>query len=143
MGVPVWPATLCDNQSFLCHAAEQVHMQRLDDLWDTDTGHICMAKIDVEGNELRVLRGAATMLRNHKLPIIHIEWWPPHLSAMGEEPAAVPWLLHALGYEIYAPSAWFHGSDLKDRRWVRVVPEQFPFLGSHWGDIIATPAREA
>merc|ERR1712232_443603 len=58
--VPAWPFSACDEKAFLCHQAQEVRMARLDDIWRKADGPICLAKLDVEGNELNVLRGALT-----------------------------------------------------------------------------------
>jgi len=138
--VPEWPSPVCDDSSFFCHQPRKMRVARLDDFWGSGDGPICLAKIDVEGNELRVLRGAVALLRAKMIRVLHIEWWPPHLLALGDEPAAVPWFLHALGYELFAPANWF-SRDMEDTSWARVVPDQFAFLGGRWGDLIARPAE--
>lgn len=128
----------CDRNSFHCDHTQSASIVPLDEFWRRDLGEICLAKIDVEGNELRVLRGALRLLRERFIGALYLEWWPPHLRALGEEPLALPWLLHALEYEVYAPARWFTHS-AEDLRWLRVVPDEFPFLLKHWGDLVARP----
>lgn len=52
-----------------------------------------MLKIDVEGAELEVLNGAATLLRTVR-PVIHIE-----VGATSRDPVAR--LLHGAGYDLF------------------------------------------
>eukprot|EP00747_Dinoflagellata_sp_TGD_P014492 gnl/TRDRNA2_/TRDRNA2_123495_c0_seq1.p1 gnl/TRDRNA2_/TRDRNA2_123495_c0~~gnl/TRDRNA2_/TRDRNA2_123495_c0_seq1.p1 ORF type:complete len:400 (-),score=65.46 gnl/TRDRNA2_/TRDRNA2_123495_c0_seq1:56-1123(-) len=139
--VPQKPAQNCDENVFLCRRSRPVKAARLDDVWGPERGPVCLAKVDVEGGELSVLRGALSLLRSRAVAALHIEWWPPHLTALGEEPAALLWLLQALKYEIFAPGWWLQPDISKDDpRWLMVVPEQFPVLMQHWGDIVARAA---
>lgn len=135
------PGEECNAEMFLCHRAVPTPVARLDDLVRPEDGPVCLAKMDVEGLELQVLRGALRLLQARTIKAFHLEWWPPHLDAMGEEPADLLWLLHSLRYEIFAPAWWFHPNKSKaDQSWAMVVPEQFPFLLQHWGDIVARAA---
>jgi len=128
---------------FLCHRAARVRVARLDDAvgGGAEDDPFCLAKIDVEGSELKVLRGAVSLLRSRAIGTLHLEWWPPHLTAMGEEPIALLWFLHAMRYEIFAPASWFSAPEgskaAADTQWAMVVPDQFPWLLQRWGDIVA------
>lgn len=53
---------------------ETIHVVTLDSFADALT-NVGLMKIDVEGLELRVLKGAATVLRNNGLPKIILECW--------------------------------------------------------------------
>eukprot|EP00927_Polykrikos_kofoidii_P078388 TRINITY_DN75216_c0_g1_i1.p1 TRINITY_DN75216_c0_g1~~TRINITY_DN75216_c0_g1_i1.p1 ORF type:complete len:659 (-),score=86.15 TRINITY_DN75216_c0_g1_i1:110-2056(-) len=144
--VPEWPYTsaYCEHRMFLCHQMRPVQVVRLDDEWDVRRGRICLAKIDVEGHEVRVLRGALNLLRAQMIEVIYLEWVPPHLRSLGEDPLTMLWLLHAVRYDIFAPARWFTGNQ-EDRSWLLVVPSQFDVLIRYWGDIIAraSPAPDA
>lgn len=55
-------------------------------------------KIDTDGYDYRILRGASSLLSKHS-PWLFFEFSPPHLIKAGEEPMSIfPWLRH-LGYE--------------------------------------------
>jgi len=137
---PKWPVPMCDPKQFLCHQAREVPMVRLDDVWSLHDGPICLAKVDTEGGELSVLRGALELLRSRAIHTMYLEWWPPHLSAVGEEPVALLWLLNTLRYELFAPASWFT-KDPEDMHWLMIVPDHFPWLLDHWGDIVAKAAE--
>ncbi len=81
-----------------------IRVRRLDGLVDDGTMTVSgpvLIKIDVEGGEARVIRGAAALLRT-KGPIVYFECQVASLARQGETPDAV-WadLLHA-GYRMYA-----------------------------------------
>lgn len=65
-----------------------------------------VVKIDVQGAELGVLRGAREALTRFS-PVIFCEIHPRHLQSAGERPEAVVQLLDALGY---APGEWRGGA---------------------------------
>merc|ERR1712020_440755 len=60
---PDGPRGHCDKRAFLCGRELPVDTVPLDELVGAEDGPICLAKLDVEGSELRVLRGALTLLR--------------------------------------------------------------------------------
>lgn len=127
----------CDNVYFKCDDKWEIDVGLLDEYWQSDED-ICFAKVDIEGSELRFLRGASALLRSRRIKVLHMEHWLPHLQAQGEEPMAMLWFLYAHRYEIFAPAWWFgeyppgEGND-----WVRLPPDQFDFLRNRWGDILA------
>ncbi len=63
-------------------------------------GVVHAIKIDVEGFEMRVLKGAHQTLAHHK-PLLFIEISQKHLAADGTTPEAVFTLLTGLGYTLY------------------------------------------
>jgi hypothetical protein len=63
-----------------------------------------LLKIDVEGGEGRVLRGAAGLLRQHR-PIIYLECQVAHLARQGETADDVWDLLERAGYRLFASQA--------------------------------------
>jgi len=69
---------------------------KVDDLLPFIDRPIAVAKIDVEGNELNVLKGATILLQDHK-PVIFIELESEH----GEGPEGVFKLLREAGYRCW------------------------------------------
>jgi FkbM family methyltransferase len=59
-----------------------------------------LVKLDVEGAELRALRGARRLLAEHK-PLLVLEFEPAHLERSGDSPAALEALLTEAGYEAF------------------------------------------
>lgn len=128
----------CDEKIFDCTNVGRTHLATLDRVLSEDEGEpFCLAKIDVEGHELNVLRGALLTLRSRAIPVIHLEWWPPHIRQQGDDPVSLLWLLHALKYRIYAPTGWFPLPNKTGELWTQVVPNAFSWLLMRWGDIIA------
>ena len=56
-----------------------------------------LAKIDVEGFELEVLRGAGDLL-GRQIEHLFVELHPPQLAALGQSPGEVEDLLRTRGY---------------------------------------------
>lgn len=84
----------------------QVETRRLDSL---DTNRVDLIKIDVEGAELFVLRGAVeTLTRDH--PGLLLEFDERNTAAFGYEPAAIIELLRDLNYKYFE----FPTTDKKD-----------------------------
>jgi len=134
--VPLWPTPTCDSTTFLCQNLAPVRMERLDNLLAEEEGPICLTKVDAEGSELKILRGAKDLMHKRVLPLIHLEWWPPHLRSVGENPLSLLWYLHSLDYELYV-QARVDSKNKDDRQWLRVVPSQFHKLLGRWGDLVA------
>jgi hypothetical protein len=61
---------------------------------------VAFLKIDVEGAEARVLRGATRILTEHE-PVIWMEINPSCLSAAGSSPAELGDILEPLGYRFW------------------------------------------
>jgi FkbM family methyltransferase len=91
-------------------ASYRVRARRLDDiLKDSGIGRVDVVKIDVEGAEFLVLKGAQEMLERYH-PLIIVELVESQLQAMGTSTAEVVALLHSHGYEwrhSYADNAEF------------------------------------
>lgn len=85
-------------------------------------------KVDVEGFEIDVLRGAARALAEHRIGLIQIEWNEMSVSAVGADRRPVAELLAGYGYRLYRP-------DLTGR----LVPVVDPGFGA---DVFASLAPE-
>jgi FkbM family methyltransferase len=60
-------------------------------------------KVDVEGFEVDVLRGAARALAEHRIGVIQIEWNHASLLAVGEDRRSIAILLADHGYRLFRP----------------------------------------
>jgi FkbM family methyltransferase len=60
-------------------------------------------KVDVEGFELDVLRGAARALAGQRIALIQLEWNEASRSALGTDRRPVAELLASYGYRLYRP----------------------------------------
>lgn len=62
---------------------------------------IDLLKIDCQGHELRVLQGAARLLSGpDPIRAIKLEFYPPGMRAIGDDPMALLRMLHETGYDI-------------------------------------------
>ncbi len=61
-------------------------------------GPVDVVKIDVEGAEIEVLRGAEHLLRRSAGAVLFVKWNPEGLTAAGHDPAGLPARLQALGF---------------------------------------------
>jgi FkbM family methyltransferase len=62
-------------------------------------------KIDVEGFEIDVLRGAARALADRRIGLIQIEWNQACTSAVGTDRSPIAELLARYGYQLFRPDA--------------------------------------
>ena len=62
-------------------------------------------KVDVEGFELDVLRGATRALAERRIALIQLEWNETSRSALGTDRSPVAELLASYGYRLYRPDA--------------------------------------
>jgi len=85
-------------------------------------------KIDVEGFEIDVLRGAAAALAQQRIGLIQVEWNQASRFAVGTDRRPVADLLASYGYRLYRP-------DLTGR----LIPVADPQFGA---DVFACPATE-
>merc|ERR1712224_815289 len=98
----------CDDTEFYCDGREGTSFVKLDDLLFNTNVPICLAKVDVEGAELRVLQGSAALLGKRRIKLLYFEWIPNQIrNNFREEPLELLWFLHKIGYNIYAPIDWF------------------------------------
>lgn len=84
--------------------AIRIRVRRLDGLIEDGTINVVgpvFMKIDVEGGEASVLRGAAGLLKRHR-PVIYFECQGPLLARHGETPESVWQGLGRAGYRIFA-----------------------------------------
>jgi hypothetical protein len=70
----------------------EVACRRLDDMLSV-LPKVALLKIDVEGADLKVVRGAQALLQRDQ-PVIALEYSPNWIRQMGDDPA---WLLESLG----------------------------------------------
>lgn len=82
-----------------------VELRRLDDLLPAGT-QAGLMKVDVEGHELAVFRGAGQLLARRAVRDIVYE-------DLGEQTAELTGLLHAHGFEVFALQATFWGAQLR------------------------------
>jgi FkbM family methyltransferase len=68
---------------------------------DCEIHHIDFLKLDVEGYEPAVLRGAAGLLKRQAIGTILFEWCPPLLRRAGFDPRELLDELHAAGYGVF------------------------------------------
>jgi FkbM family methyltransferase len=85
-------------------------------------------KVDVEGFELDVLRGAARALADRRIGLIQIEWNQMSTFAVGTDRRPVAELLARYGYRLYRPDPAG-----------RLVPDPEPGFGA---DVFASSAPE-
>jgi FkbM family methyltransferase len=76
-----------------------VEVVRLDQSLD---GPVRIVKIDIEGAELKALRGAGALLRGPDAPDLVLEFTPAFIRQAGDDPAELLALLHAEGYRVQA-----------------------------------------
>ena len=62
-------------------------------------------KVDVEGFEINVLRGAARALADHRIGLIQIEWNQASAFAVGQDRRPIAELLAGYGYRLFRPDA--------------------------------------
>jgi FkbM family methyltransferase len=80
--------------------AAEVVVTTLDELADEIPRPVSLVKLDVEGAELRALRGA-TRLLDEARPDFIVELEPEHLERQGSSVAALQELFEAVGYVAY------------------------------------------
>jgi FkbM family methyltransferase len=102
------PKTRAANSSFAAGAAEgQGEMEPFAvetttlDLLLADQAEIAFIKVDVEGFETEVFRGARQTLLRPRAPRIVFEWSLPQLAAGGFDPQELPALLAGAGYRFF------------------------------------------
>jgi FkbM family methyltransferase len=115
----------------------QVRLVRLDDYLDEHPlPRLDVMKIDVEGAEVRVLRGAARTLARFR-PVVIFEVCPAWLGRLGTSTAELLDTLAGHGYSIHAltdpPHAW---------GWPIVTADLAGMGAGDWANLVAVPAEQ-
>jgi FkbM family methyltransferase len=63
-------------------------------------------KVDVQGWELKVLRGMEATLRASQDVLVYLEFWPSGLRRAGDSPAELFAFLRGLGLQLYSCADW-------------------------------------
>ncbi|HEX3957210.1 MAG TPA: FkbM family methyltransferase [Trebonia sp.] len=71
-------------------------------------------KVDVEGFEIDVLRGAARALADRRIGLIQIEWNQASVFAVGADRRPIAELLAGYGYQLYRPDPTGHLAPVGD-----------------------------
>lgn len=107
--------------------SEVVDVLTLDSIVEQNSQHsVDFIKIDVDGHELHILRGAKQLLLNSK-PVLVVEFTPSYSASYLEELAAIEKYLRSLGYlafnddELQIPSLSTFLSQLSDGNSAMVV----------------------
>lgn len=94
------------------------HM-KLDDLlsasdFDATRREIFMFKLDCQGYESRVLRGAETLLRETRIRFLTFEFWPHGIRQAGDDPVELLRFVHRAGFHCadYGTGKSYVGKDL-------------------------------
>eukprot|EP01062_Namystynia_karyoxenos_P034321 TRINITY_DN25173_c0_g1_i1.p1 TRINITY_DN25173_c0_g1~~TRINITY_DN25173_c0_g1_i1.p1 ORF type:complete len:467 (+),score=135.51 TRINITY_DN25173_c0_g1_i1:85-1485(+) len=95
---------------------EDVQLGRLDDFVSE---RVHLLKLDCQGYELRVLRGATRLLQRHRVDLVRAEVDPRLLGAVGDLPSDLFEFLHDLGFDVFVvdDSDEFEGAH--GSRWLR------------------------
>jgi len=119
---PSSPAT-----SFVSSAGEPVRCRALDSYArENGLAHIDLLKLDVEGYEVQVLRGAPGLLGEGRISMILVEWAPDLLEKEGASARELWSMLTGYGYRLWmvcreglVPLARFH--DLGGVEWANLL----------------------
>lgn len=91
-------SSLVSQARMKARTRQKAGVLRLDQIFRIhDIPKVRLAKIDVEGFELEVLRGAGDLL-GRQIEHIFLELHPPQLEALGQSPAQIEDLLRTRGY---------------------------------------------
>jgi FkbM family methyltransferase len=133
-----------DSHSFYSHpSARAVSVQRVEQivLDDVIRGSVNVAKIDVEGAEIEVLRGMVRLIRDSRQLTLVVEWNPECAVMAGNEPEAVPLWLRKLGFSVRVLDEKAGKVRTVDEVLVALKSGQLP---KHWYcNILAEPGRDS
>jgi FkbM family methyltransferase len=90
-----------------CYRPVTVNLRKLDSFFDASR-RIDFIKIDVEGSELQVLKGAAALLARDR-PLLLFECGKGGYDYFNDSPLEIYQYLSLLGYNIYTMEAWAGG----------------------------------
>src|SRR5712664_959968 len=107
----------------------EVACARLDDVVPRDR-RFDLLKVDVEGAELHVLRGATEFPRRDR-PTILFECGPSGPEAFGYQPGEIHELLTGCGYLIFLPKEFLAGGSAIDRSEFEAAV-RYPFKAFNW-----------
>ena len=112
-----------------------IHVRQLalDDL-RTELTAVDVVKIDAQGAELHILRGARELLQRFQ-PALVLELWPYGLSQFGATPGEVLEHLDTCGYRVYRLSTEGHPKDISHVHRFLSVPGRWRNI-----NIVAVPA---
>lgn len=86
---------------------EEIQVLKLDDYCiENNIESIDILKIDVEGGELKVLKGAQNILSNSKKCLVIVEVIEKHLKAAGDDGKSLFEFMQSLGFKIGLPKSW-------------------------------------
>jgi FkbM family methyltransferase len=86
---------------------EEIEIVTIDDYcFDQKISSINLMKIDVEGGELKVLKGAFETLKKSPDCTVVVEVIEKHLQAAGDSAEELFSFMHNLGFKAYLPKSW-------------------------------------
>ncbi|MBF0166113.1 MAG: FkbM family methyltransferase [Alphaproteobacteria bacterium] len=129
---------LCPDHPGNHHLANEgidVPMRCIDSLVsEQQCSSVSLIKIDVQGSELRVIRGATRTLSQHR-PALLVEIDPAAMKQSGTTPAELVQLLYELGYASFGPLPTVgESADSLDQALDRISK-----LGHEYADFLFTP----
>lgn len=89
---------------------------------------VALLNIDVHGSELRVLRGARTLMRRHGVLCLRIAFSPLLVAVVGDSPLELLVELHNLGFDLFVMD-WGHARSSAASAWLQ--PSLFAAFVEH------------
>jgi FkbM family methyltransferase len=122
----------------------EVPVVRLDDIVHK---HVDMLKVDTQGHEFAVIRGAEGIMKNYGIDLLHLEFSPRLMESSGDDPAKFLQWLSAHNYVCMDCAAFSVPEDMFSDRNFEEFPKSFgDFIhgkGNHgaWTDILCYRAK--